>query len=108
MPYFYYCDPLEATDPLGELVQPTTWVDITAQLDRKTKMLACHASQREWLLAYHGIDEYLDSMKRHAVLRGREIATIAAEAFVQHRGHAYPKDDILAQIDKENRLCHVP
>jgi len=98
VPYLYHCDPLEATDPFGNVVQPTTWVDVTQQLDRKTQMLACHASQRAWLLAHHGIDEYLESMKRHGAMRGREIVTAAAEAFVQHRGHAYPKDDILASI----------
>ena len=101
VPYLYYCDPLEANDPLGKLVQPTTWVDVTAQLDHKAQMLACHASQRAWLLAHHGIDEYVESMKRHMAMRGREIGTAAAEAFVQHRGHAYPKDDILAEIGRE-------
>ncbi len=29
-------------------------------------------------------------MKRHAAMRGREIGVEYAEAFVQHRGHAYP------------------
>jgi LmbE family N-acetylglucosaminyl deacetylase len=101
VPYLYYCDPLEATDPLGAIVLPTTWVDITAQLDRKVKMLTCHASQRAWLLAYHGIDEYVESMKRQAAMRGGEVGTAAAEAFVQHRGHAYPKNDILAELGTE-------
>ena len=107
VPYLYYCDPLDATNPLGVIVRPTTWVDITSQLDRKGEMLACHASQRAWLLAHHGIDEYLDSMRRHATMRGREIGVQAAEAFVQHRGHAYPQDDILAELDKEPGPCHA-
>ena len=64
VPYLYYCDTLEGTDPLGAMLRPTTWIDITPQLDRKAEMLACHASQREWLRAYHGLDEYLDSMRR--------------------------------------------
>ncbi|MGA2621226.1 MAG: PIG-L family deacetylase [Thermoguttaceae bacterium] len=98
VPYLYYCDPTEGTDPLGAVVQPSTWVDIAAQLERKAEMLACHASQREWLMAHHGIDEYVASMKRHAAWRGREAGTMAAEAFVQHRGHAYPKDDLLARL----------
>ena len=101
VPYPYYCDPLEATDPFGKIVQPTTRVNVTAQLDRKAQMLACHTSQRAWFLAHHGIDEYLESMKRHAAMRGREIGAAAAEAFVRHRGNAYPQDDILAEIDKE-------
>ena len=66
MPHLYYCDPPEALDPLGNLIQPTTWVDISGQLDRKAEMLACHESQRDWLRTYHGNDEYIDSMRRLA------------------------------------------
>ena len=95
VPYLYYSDPVEGVDPLGCPVEPTTLVDITVQLEKKTEMLACHASQREWLLAHHGVDEYLDSMKRHMAARGRQAGVAAAEAFVQHRGHAYPRDDLL-------------
>jgi len=98
VPYFYYCDPVEGTDPLGNRVSPTTYVDIGDQLERKTQMLATHASQREWLRAHHGCDEYLDAMKRHATMRGGEAGCNVAEAFVQHRGHPYPADDILANL----------
>ncbi|MGQ9574541.1 MAG: PIG-L deacetylase family protein [Thermoguttaceae bacterium] len=98
VPYLYYCDPVEATDPLGRPVEPTTLVDISAQIEKKTAMLACHASQREWLLKHHGVDEYLDAMRRHAALRGRQAGVAAAEAFLQHRGHPYPKDDLLAAM----------
>ena len=98
VPYLYYCDPVEGVDPLGQPVVPTTMVDVGQQLEKKTEMLACHASQREWLLAHHGVDEYTDSMKRHAAARGQEAGVAAAEAFVQHRGHAYPRDDILKTL----------
>jgi LmbE family N-acetylglucosaminyl deacetylase len=98
IPYLYYCDPVEAVDPLGRQVEPTTLIDITGQLDKKAEMLACHASQREWLLAHHGVDEYLDSMRRHGAMRGEQAGVAAAEAFVQHRGHAYPRDDLLAAL----------
>ena len=97
VPYLYYCDPVEGTDPLGRPVEPTTLVDITAQLEKKTEMLACHASQREWLRAHHGTDEYLDAMRRWVAARGELAGTAAAEAFVQHRGHAYPRDDLLTE-----------
>jgi LmbE family N-acetylglucosaminyl deacetylase len=98
IPYLYYCDPVEAIDIRGRLVEPTTVIDISAQMDKKTAMLACHASQRDWLLAHHGVDEYLDAMRRHAALRGKQGVVAAAEAFVQHRGHAYPKEDMLAAM----------
>ncbi len=98
VPHLYYCDPVEGIDPLGRPVEPTTLVDISDQLERKTEMLACHASQRDWLLAHHGVDEYLDSMKRHMAMRGEQAGVAAAEAFVQHRGHPYPRDDLLAAM----------
>ena len=98
VPYLYYCDPVEGVDPLGRPVEPTTRVDVTGQMEKKTEMLACHASQRDWLLKHHGVDEYLDSMRRHMTMRGDEAGVAAAEAFVQHRGHAYPRDDLLAAM----------
>jgi LmbE family N-acetylglucosaminyl deacetylase len=98
VPYLYYCDPIEGIDPLGHEAPVTTVIDVTAQQAKKLQMLACHASQREWLRAHHGIDEYLDSTKRHDAMRGKLINKPAAEAFVQHRGHPYPQDDLLAKL----------
>ncbi len=98
VPHLYYCDPIEGIDPLGHEVEPTTVLDVSAQMERKLAMLACHASQREWLRAHHGIDEYLDATRRHAAKRGGLIGVAAAEAFVQHRGHPYPQDDVLARL----------
>lgn len=98
VPYMYYCDPVEGIDSLGRPVEPTTLIDISAQLEKKTQLLACHASQREWLRAHHGMDEYLDSMRRHSASRGKRLGAAAAEAFVQHRGHPYPTNDLLAAL----------
>lgn len=98
VPYLYYCDPVEGIDVFGQPVRPTTYVDVSAQLSLKTQMLAAHESQRGWLLAHHGMDEYLDAMRRHVAARGAEVGVPAAEAFRQHRGHAYPADDLLARL----------
>ncbi len=98
VPHLYYCDPLDGVDPLGNPVTPTTLIDITAQLEKKAAMLACHASQREWLRAHHGIDEYLDAMRRFAAVRGKLLGVAAAEGFVQHLGHGYPHDDLLRTL----------
>ncbi len=98
IPHLYYCDPLEGCDPYGNRIDPTTWVDVTEQLETKAEMLACHASQREWLRDHHGTDEYIDSMRRHVALRGQQVGVAAAEAFVQHRGHAYPRNDLMAEL----------
>lgn len=98
VPYLYYCDPLEGVDHAGEQIKPTTLIDITGEMDRKTEMLACHVSQREWLRSHHGMDEYIEAMKRHSAMRGQHAGTTYAEAFVQHRGHAFPRNDLLAEL----------
>jgi len=61
-------------------------------------MLACHASQREWLLRQHGIDEYLDAQERWSAKRGAEAGVPYAEAFHQHLGHGYPKNNLIAEL----------
>lgn len=99
IPWLYYVDPVEGRDPYtGEWLAPTTLVDVTAVIERKSQMLACHASQREWLRSHHGMDEYLDAMRRHAAERGRPAGVEYAEAFVQHRGHPFPQHDLLGEI----------
>ena len=98
VPYMYYCDPIEGVDSLGRPAQTTTTIDVTRQHEKKLQMLACHASQREWLRAHHGMDEYLEAAKRHDAERGKLIGRPFAEAFVQHRGHAYPANDLLAEL----------
>jgi hypothetical protein len=44
------------------------------------------------------MDEYIDAMKRHGAMRGRQVGCAYAEAFVQHRGHPFPQTDLLAEI----------
>jgi LmbE family N-acetylglucosaminyl deacetylase len=100
IPHLYYCDPVEGIGPFGESVTSTTVIDISTVLETKAQALACHASQREWLRAHQGMDEYTDAMKRHAAMRGKMIGSAAAEGFVQHRSHGYPKNDVLQETLK--------
>lgn len=95
IPYLYYADPIEGTDHFGRKVDPTTYVDISSVIDRKAALLASHASQRDWLLRHHGIDEYLESMREWSRTRGGECGAAYAEGFRQHLGHAYPSEDVL-------------
>ncbi len=59
----YHAQPHGNRTPLGELVTPTHFVDVSALLDRKRELLAAHASQNEWLDASQGISAYLDTMR---------------------------------------------
>lgn len=93
-----YCDPTGGVDPYGKPIEPTTLIDVSAQAEKKAAMLACHVSQREWLRAHHGMDEYIEAMKRYSATRGKRLGVEYAEAFVQHRGHSYPENDLLAEM----------
>jgi LmbE family N-acetylglucosaminyl deacetylase len=95
VPYLYYADAVEGKDKFGNAVKASILVDITSVMDTKEEMLCCHASQRNWLLKHHGMDDYVGSMKAMAEKRGREIGCRFAEGFRQHLGHAYPQDNIL-------------
>ena len=47
----------------------------------KVAALACHDSQRSWL-KQHGMDDYIESMKRWSA----------------RRGYSHPTDDLLARL----------
>jgi len=104
IPYLYYAQPVENKDIFGRRVYPSFYVDVSDKLDLKEELLACHKSQRDWLRSHHGMDEYLDCMRRwNAALgasasenSGRSIAF--AEGYRQHLGHSYPQDNILEPL----------
>jgi len=106
IPHLYYCDAVEGKDKFGTSVEPRIVVDISTTMNTKEQMLCCHESQRNWLLAHHGMDEYTVQMKKLGKERGRTIGVDFAEGFRQHLGHAYPQDDILkAELGD---LVHTP
>jgi LmbE family N-acetylglucosaminyl deacetylase len=98
IPHLYYCDPIEGKDLLGRDVAPGFCVDISGVLNDKAAMLAAHASQREWLLKHHGMDQYLEAMRTWAAQRGRSCDVAHAEGFRQHLGHSYPQDNLLGRL----------
>ena len=108
IPHLYYADPIEGKDVFGASVRPSLLIDISDVMDTKLEMLSLHASQRGWLREHHGIDEYLESTKRWGRERGRLARSAYAEGFRQHRGHAYPQDDLLAFTLPERATLHIP
>lgn len=98
IPHLYYVDAIEGIDYFGRPLEPGFIVDISATIEQKLAMLACHSSQREWLRRQHGLDEYLDGCRRWSAQRGQEIGVAYGEAFRQHTGHPYPHDNLLAKL----------
>lgn len=102
VPHLYYVDAIEGIDPFGQPVAPEFYVDISATIELKRRMLACHESQRGWLLKQHGIDEYLRKMEEWSARRGAEVGVAFAEAFRQHRGHPYPQTNLLLELVRQD------
>ena len=96
-PALYYADPLEGVDPLGQRTYPHFYIDISTQLANKRGMLSLHASQREWLRAHHGIDEYINRMTEWGRRFGAECGCDYAEGLRQHLGHGYPRLPVLQE-----------
>jgi LmbE family N-acetylglucosaminyl deacetylase len=109
IPHLYFVDALEGTDRDGRPIPAGFHVDVTPAFETKRRMLACHASQRNWLLRQHGIDEYLESQTKWSAHRGAEIGAAHAEAFRQYLGHAYPQDNLLlALVGQDGRGGKAP
>jgi LmbE family N-acetylglucosaminyl deacetylase len=98
IPTLYYCDPIEGKDPLGNDIPPGFCVDICAVMKTKVEMLACHASQREWLLKHHGMDQYLKAVQDWGRERGEICGVEFAEGYRQHLGHGYPRENLLGKL----------
>ena len=98
IPHLYFVDPIHGTDWYGQPVEPQFTIDVTATFERKIEMLACHASQRDWLRRQHGIDEYLEGCRRFGRRRGAAIDAEYGEGFRQYVGHPYPEDNLLLKL----------
>jgi N-acetylglucosamine malate deacetylase 1 len=91
IPHLYFVDPIEGTDRQGRPVAADFHVDVSRVFETKRQMLACHASQRNWLLRQHGIDEYLAMQEQWGARRGSLIGVAQAESFRQYRAILIPR-----------------
>jgi LmbE family N-acetylglucosaminyl deacetylase len=98
VPHLYYCDPVDGVNIFGEPITPNMVVNITSDIELKARMLACHASQRNWLLKHHGVDHYIEAMRAWSARRGASANCAFGEGFRQHLGHGYPTNNLLASL----------
>ncbi len=94
---YYFGSPMGGVDYVGHHVPPKFCVDISAVIEEKASLLACHASQRDWLRRQHGMDQYLEEMRAWDAQMGALIGVHHAEGFTQHLGHAFPSTPILQE-----------
>lgn len=64
----------------GVAFQPTEYVDITEDVDRKLEALRCHKSQLQWLLDHDGVD-IIEQTRTVAAFRGYQSGVRYAEGF---------------------------
>jgi LmbE family N-acetylglucosaminyl deacetylase len=96
----YHSQPNGNRDPLGGLVRPNQFVDVTSVIDRKTAMLELHKSQGSWLATTQGRSSYVESMR----VMSREVGAMSgrfeyAEGWRRHLhlGFCSAEDDPLSE-----------
>lgn len=96
----YHAQPFSHRDPLGKLIEPTIFVDVSGVVERKVAMLAKHESQKRWLDESQGHDSYLQTLRNLDEECGRMSGLFHfAEGWRRHLhlGFCGEKDDPLAQ-----------
>jgi N-acetylglucosamine malate deacetylase 1 len=98
IPHLYFMDPVGGVDRDGQRVAADFYVDVETVFAKKTEMLSRHASQREWLMKHHGIDDYLAMMETHTRDIGQRGGVKLAEGFRRYKGHPYPQSALLEDL----------
>lgn len=98
IPHLYYSQPFGDRDILGREVFPNLVVDISATLERKEKMLACHESQRAWLRFQQSLRELGDPVRQMAACAGKLAGFPWGEGFRQHLGQGFPQENLLTHL----------
>lgn len=97
----YHAQPHSNRTPMGERVQPHFAVDIESVIDAKEAVLACHASQKDWLDETQGMGSYLQTMRDLGADLAHSIGKYRiAEGWRrrQHWGFCGPDDDPLRTV----------
>jgi len=94
----YHAQPNSNRSPLGQLVEPGFFVDVTDVIERKVEMLSRHVSQKRWLDESQGHESYLKALRDQDEEVGRMSGMFRyAEGWRRHLhlGFCGPQDDPL-------------
>jgi len=107
----YHAQPYTHRDPLGELVRPGIFVNVTQLQNQKRELLSLHESQKQWLDESQGLDSYLDTMQQLDAELGR-MSTLYqyAEGWRRHHhiGFCAADADPLSKALKTNAFPRPP
>jgi LmbE family N-acetylglucosaminyl deacetylase len=107
IPHLYFMDSVGGMDRDNRRIEPDFYINVERYFEIKKAMLAEHKSQREWLRAHHGIDEYLEMMERWTRANGKRAGVEMAEGFRSYKGHPYPESPLLEQLTGADYLGSV-
>jgi LmbE family N-acetylglucosaminyl deacetylase len=106
IPHLYFMDSLAGVDRFGSVIEPDFVVDVKTTFEIKSRMLACHASQREWLKRQHGIEDSLAMMERWTRERGALVGIDLGEGYRHYAGHPYPETPLLEELLGSKAIIH--
>jgi len=107
IPHLYFMDAIGGADRDGRPVLPDFVVDISTTYQTKWNMLACHASQRDWLRSQHGMDNYMHTMERWSKICGARAGFPFGEGFRRYKGHPYPETPMLEELLGAELICRL-
>ena len=96
--HLYFVDPIGGVDRCGAMVRPGFVVNVKSTFKTKSKMLAAHESQREWLKRQHGIEDPIQEMERWTRSRGKLAGVDYGEGFRRYGGHPFPDTPLLEEL----------
>lgn len=108
IPHLYWMDPVGGVGRDQEPILPDFVVNVESTFAVKREMLASHASQREWLLRQHGMDDYLLTMEASTRRRGTLAGIALGEGFRLYRGHPYPESPLLEELLGPELVIRIP
>ena len=106
IPHLYLMDSVGGVDRFGAVIEPDFVVDVKSTFETKRSMLACHASQNEWLKKQHGIEDPLATMERWTRQRGALVGIDLGEGFRRYAGHPYPEAPLLEELLGTKAIIH--
>lgn len=102
----YHSVPHGLCGPLREPVQPELFVNTETVHARKRAMLACHASQKEWLDASQGMDSYLVTLDDDAAAVGKLSRKFkSAEGWTRHLHLGFGTEEYDPLREALGKLC---
>ena len=90
----YHSMPHTITDAINRPVAADLFVDVTAEMPLKRRMLECHRSQKEWLDISQGMGAYVAEMERRMRHYGERSGRFAyAEGWIRHNATGFCRED---------------